>query len=591
MVAPVRAIARAVACRLRVRKRQEQGVVAIFLALTTVFLLIPLGGLVTDIGVQRAARRDMQAIADTTALDMGRSLSAGTTPTDTLAAASAAHNSGSIGSTPLVHVYLGYISSTATYDAGYQALGCGATKYNSYFTSVPGGSSANAVLVTATTTVHNTIMGGSNTLCRSSIAEAQPTACFKLGSYAARLSTGNSALFTTLLNGALGNLTVSAASYQGLATASIGLASLAAQLGVGTVSDLATAKVSYKSLLIAAANVLSPTDTTNAALLQTIAATVSASATVDISKLLDIASGQGAVLSGTINALDLLSGSAFLINGTNLLSVPSLAANVGLTGTSLTSSVKVIEGLQEACGPKGTTASTSQAAVTLTGTLASTSLATPSGLLGLTLATSGTTNVSANLASATGTLTGVTCASSSATGLSVSVASQLATLGTLSTGISISGSITNSGLLGNLLGGLLGSILSVQVGGSVTVTASLPQSAATQTASLLVPGAYTTPVTVGSSTLNVSNWTVTVTPSLTLKASGLLGTITLNASQIAQLTSTIVSNLTSGVVNPLLSTVDTTVISPLSTLLGLEYGGADVYAVPTPDCTTPALVG
>ncbi|MGN6161684.1 MAG: pilus assembly protein TadG-related protein, partial [Marmoricola sp.] len=145
---------------------------AVVIALLTCFVVIPLGALAVDIGMQRVARSDMQSVADVVALDMARLMQTGGTPTTALATASAARTAGSVGSTPTVAVYLGYIAPTATFVSN-QALGCGGSgsAYNSYFQPVSAGT-ANAVLVTATTGVHFSIHGGSGGACRSSIAQA-----------------------------------------------------------------------------------------------------------------------------------------------------------------------------------------------------------------------------------------------------------------------------------------------------------------------------------------------------------------------------------------------------------------------------------
>ncbi|NHA01881.1 hypothetical protein G5V59_25620 [Nocardioides sp. W3-2-3] len=43
--------------------------------------------------------------------------------------------------------------------------------------------------------------------------------------------------------------------------------------------------------------------------------------------------------------------------------------------------------------------------------------------------------------------------------------------------------------------------------------------------------------------------------------------------------------------NPLLTSLQTAIITPLSKMLGLQVGGADVFAVPTPTCQGVRLVG
>ena len=58
----------------RLRRRDESGAVALVVALVTVAVVLPIAAMGVDLGMQRVARRDMQAIADMVALDMSRHL-------------------------------------------------------------------------------------------------------------------------------------------------------------------------------------------------------------------------------------------------------------------------------------------------------------------------------------------------------------------------------------------------------------------------------------------------------------------------------------------------------------------------------------
>ena len=232
---------------------------AIFLALTTCFVIVPLSALVVDIGMQRVARRDMQSLADTTALDMARTLSSGATPSDSDAQASADRNdasSGAVGGTPTMKVYTGYVGASTTFDATQgQGLGCGASPYNGYFRSPPDGVPANAVLVTATGSVDFAIHGGSGGVCRSSIAIADRNACYKVGSFALGLATNKSILAPILGDTAAARVL----SYNGIATASVSLLDLAnaSQIGVGTPDKLLTApNITVADVLDASADLL-----------------------------------------------------------------------------------------------------------------------------------------------------------------------------------------------------------------------------------------------------------------------------------------------------------------------------------------------
>ena len=589
--------------RLRV---QQRGAAAIVLAVFTAGLLIPLAALAVDIGQQRVARRDVQALADTAALDAVRSL--GSTSSDssltTVASHSVASDSGAVGTTPTVLAKMGYIAPAATWSSD-QALGCNGSFSNSYFTyPVPAGQTANAVLVVVKSAVSFHFASGSGGVCRSSIANTQSQACFKLGSYAARLDTSTSPLFTKLLNGALGNISVSAVSYQGLATASVSLSALAFQLGLGTVNQLATTSVQVKSLMVAAATVLGNNgNTASATLLNSIAAQVTSTATVTLGNVLDLSSGGNAALASSVNVLDLISGAAFVANGTNAIAIDNLVTSLGLTGTNLTTAVNIIEGVQTACGPVGTTVPTAQGKITITGNLASVS--TPSSLSGLSLSAGATgTSINVNLASATGTLTKIVCGagtSASPQGMDVSVASQLVSA-SISQKISVSGSITTGSLLNNLLGSLLGTTIAISVNGSLTVGVATSQPGTTGSASIRVPNSpasWSTGVSTGSGVLGLSGITPTITwnapPTVTV-TSTILGipqppvTLSTTDTKYTTITSSVVSDLTN-VLGGLVSNVQTSLLTPLENLLGIEAPGADVYGVPTPTCANPQLVG
>ena len=87
------------------RIRDEHGVVAIVVALITCAVLIPIAAVAVDLGVQRVARRDMQAPADVVALDLSRQLDGrsvaqitGASPSlQSLANASMARNNTTVG--------------------------------------------------------------------------------------------------------------------------------------------------------------------------------------------------------------------------------------------------------------------------------------------------------------------------------------------------------------------------------------------------------------------------------------------------------------------------------------------------------------
>lgn len=207
---------------LRERRRDESGVVAVVVALITCFTLLPLAAFAVDIGVQRVARRDMQAVADVVALDLARELDGRTysqlhAGLQARADRSAARNR-HVGEPAVVRAELGTVDPAA-YDPRDQ---------DAHFTPISSdaGGVPNAVRVTASTSVDFSIAGGRGGATRSAIAQAG-TACFKLGSYALGLTSASSPLLNALIGDALG---VGVLGYTGLANANVSLLGLAAEL-------------------------------------------------------------------------------------------------------------------------------------------------------------------------------------------------------------------------------------------------------------------------------------------------------------------------------------------------------------------------
>jgi uncharacterized membrane protein len=432
------------------------------------------------------------------------------------------------------------------------------------------------------------------------VANSASTACFHLGSYAARIDSSTSPLLNLLLNKMLGgSLNLDALSYKGLAAANISLLGLAADLGIGSVDQLVSTSLSANKVLLAAVDVLKKNgDTADASILNTIALGVGP-VPIKLGSLVNVAPGSGAAEAATLNILDLVTGTAYVANGSNAVSVPSLGTSIGLTGTNLTTALSIISKPSTACPAKvdpaatDNLASTSQVHLAITGQVASLP-----ALTGLTLNV-GNTNVTVDVAPATGVLTGVTCGNETAanpSGEDVQVKSGVASA-SVATTVSIGGTVTNGGLLGTLLGGLgslLNSVLSIQIQGSLTLSAGTAQPSTTKTAQIRVPvnpTAWTNPVSTGSGDLGVNTLSVvpTWTSGPTIVAKGLLGTITLNANQIAQIVSNLVSSLVSGLLDPVVTGLNNTVLSPLFHLLGLEVGGADVFGQ-RPSCNKPALI-
>lgn len=324
------------------RQKDERGAVAVFTALLLVVLL-GVGAIVVDIGMQRVARADMQALADVVALDLARELDGRTVAELTpvmpgLAAASRQRNQDVIGYAnhlPELEVDLG-----ALVNGDFQPMASG----------VP-----SAVRVDASTTVDFAFAGitgtATGTTDRSAVAEAQSAACFQIGSYAASITPGASAFFQDILGPIIGNSTVGMVGYQGLASVDVSLLDIvsAPSIGVGTVDGLLVMpSLSVGTFFRAMAYALrSDGRIAEAAVLDSAAAAV-VPATINLRELFGLTTASDAALAVRFNALDLLIGAAFLANGTNFINLPNFQAGVPSVGVTNTQ-FQLIERPRRAC--------------------------------------------------------------------------------------------------------------------------------------------------------------------------------------------------------------------------------------------------
>jgi uncharacterized membrane protein len=548
---------------MRRRRNREQGAVAIMMALVICFVMLPLGALAVDIGQQRIARRDAQALADQAALDAARALANGTTGESdlrTVATSSIGRAKGYVGKTaPVVHVFTGKLGSTFTSD---QSYGCdGSPTDNGYF--APTTQDPDAVLVTVANAVDFNLMGGSGGVCRSAIARAQAIACFKLGSYAAAVHTGNSAVLGPLLSPLGAGIDTSVLSYQGLADTDLSLASLATHLNAGSPQQLLDTSTTLNTFYVAVVNALKDQgDTADAAVLDALRLKLSAVAAgtiVKVSDLVSLSQNDGSALGASLNALDLVMGGAAIANGQNFVAVPGL--NVDLLGlTHATTKLSVVEPPQLGCGTPGdpdAAADTGQVKLNVTASV----LSSLPKVLGLGVS-AGPISIDVQAAQAHGRLTAVTCTDPKS--MKVAVTPNLLPA-TIKIPITVSG-------------GLLGSINL-----TATVTTS-PTSPSVTTVTVKDPDNLFTGVSTGSGNLDVAGANIHIDANGSTGLLGLLG-ITLSG---------LIDALTSGIVGPLLSTLVGPLLDAVSGLLqsalGVSLAGAEAFA-DSVDCTHPELVG
>ena len=517
------------------RPRDERGAVAVFVGVVLTLLMIS-AAFAVDLGMQRAARADMQAVADAVAVDLARELDGRTaTQLGTLQAAADAsrdRNAGTaLGTTPVVTPQLGVVN-----------VATGA------FTPVSGTTVPNAVRVTAATSVDFAFgVAADGEASRSAIAMASPAACLRLGSTLLDLQSGNSAILNAVLGDILnGSVNLTAVSYQGLAEAELTLAELAAELGAGTASQLLATSVSLGTFYAAVADVLRDNgSTTHADLVDTTLLGVLGAGVglgnVVVGQMLALGAGGDSALGAKVDALSLLMTSAFVANGSNAIAVPGLSLDVPGVGTA-TSTIQVIEPPKLACGSD--VAETSQVRLTLS---------LPASITGVVQATVTTV---LNLGNASGSISSVTCGDGVATALGVAL--NPPSVLSLATTLRV-----------NLLG-----LLPVT---DVVVPGTVPSKGAAATYSLALPPRYDTPLTstAGTGTLGLPNLTAAELKVLGLDITGFL---------FAAIRVPVMALL-----NSLLDGVET-LLGTVSTTLGLRLGNADMYGVRTAQCLNPVLV-
>jgi uncharacterized membrane protein len=547
----------------RTPQGDERGAVAVFAAVV-MSVLVLMAAIGVDLGMQRVVRRDMQAVADTMAFDMSRQLD-GRDVATILASPSwsaartrsiARNASTTLGSDPTVTVELG------TVDASYA------------FTTATGATVPTAVRVVATASVDFAFTDGSGSATRSAVAVTRAQACYKLGSWGARLSTtANANLVYTILaaHGVSGS--VAAATYQGLVGATVDLADLSTALGLASPEELATASVSLTTLLNAAADVLSSNGSTAAQVgaLNAVRGGLGGLGgnSVSLAGLVDVATGAGAGLAAAVDLADLVIGSVLLADGNSAATVDLAGGLPGVTG--FPTSVQLVQAAKIACGFAGSTPNSSnQVAATTTASLTPTRAVLSSLLDGL------------------GSLTGLSVSELSApqATLHVSSAAASSTLDAVTCG-----STSRSATVGTT-GGLLEASLTVPV--AVHVTSLLPPFSTTVKGT--IRATVGSPGSPGTVTITVPSQAYDTPYSnqgsqVTLGAPALdLPTVDSGSLSTAKATD-ILEAVATTVVAPLVAALNATVIGPLSDLTGLRTAGADVLLLDHPTCSSPALRG
>ena len=370
------------------RDRDERGATMILVAICMVLLLWG-GAFGVDLGLTVDGGRQVQAIADTSALDMVRYISVTEWPpySSQLAANSYLNaklpyadtdNGSGAGLTQVPGVW-----QNGTFTPNLGTVNGKQVKCWYYYPS-NGAPPCNAIKVTAVQSVPQIFVGGQSSVTKTSIAAVTPEAGFSIGSYLAGVTSQQSAVLNAVL-GTLGtSVNISAVGYIGLANTSVTVSQLiTASGGALTTSNVLTASLTGAQWLAiwsdAVANQVSqlncgstPTPEQCGASTALASLDFSGGTSASLCQLVSIngSSCTGNLstlstseLSASLDALQMLTTEAELANGTNAI---DLGTSLGLTGVSdakLTLSLVQIP--QVGYGPVGTTATTAQVSSSL----------------------------------------------------------------------------------------------------------------------------------------------------------------------------------------------------------------------------------
>lgn len=578
-------------------RRDERGAAAVIVGVALTLVLLIIAAFAVDIGMQRTARRDMQALADVVALDLARNLDGRTSAQlastmDAQMAKSLARNGDTLGSAPDLDWDLGELR-------------------NGSFVEVASADVPSAVRVRADTTVDFAFRSftgvATGAASRDAVAQSEESACFRIGSFIASLDSSQGTLLNPLLNALLGSsLNLNLVSYQGLATTNISLLSLVevGGLGVGTVDELLQLdNLSVGKLFIAAARVLDSQGKLAQANILRAINIAAATPSIAIGSLINAAPSDSAALDSTINVLDLVTAAALVANEGHAVNVPNLG--ISLPGVvSTTTSLTVIEAPRQGC--KNRPAETAQVRLRVTATIPAHSLnVSILGLANVGVSLDETkVTLDLDVGRAIATLASVHCNAAGPdfvkVALSSSVVGNINVNASLGAHVKVSVPLLGSGgLLGQILSLLgLGSLLNppeIQLDTGLAVNVNAPPTGSyAKEVTLPIPGAYTVPAGSGSGViLGPATAQTTGTTKMSINY-WLLGNQTKLVLNADPLYSTVLNPILSGVaasLNPLLTALQSAIITPLSKMLGLQVGGADVFAIPTPTCQGVRLVG
>ena len=544
----------------RRRARDERGTVLVVVSIAMV-VMIGSAALAVDIGQMTNKNRTLQAVADSVALDAARTL--GGQNVGSLAAPGGAFM------TALAESAARNNFSTANLTVTFGTLSPNwVAKTNS--SDIP-----TAVKVTAHGNTKFAFRPGSANGTRSATAIMENQAGFSIGSYLASIPAGGDGILSALFGDAFG---LNAVSYTGLVNANLSLEEIGLSMPVTVLSptELLTTSVGIRDFMLASASALNAKGNTAAAgVLNAMILNANLTGTVKLGDFVNVVSGgETAAAEAALNVLQLITASAFVIekNSGHALSIPTTSISIpGIA--SITASATVIEPAKWIFGPVGSSVSTAQVRLSVNPVIniSTTNQNTPcnltlSNLLGLLgcilyltgmpvgVSLNGAFPIDITAAGATGTLAAITCGGASP-GITVNTATQAVNLNTAAS--------LN---------------LNVTLAGNTLLNAARINLAA---------GAQTSPGNYVSTFLSPTEFSPNPPKSVGSAALGFNGLLSVTAADVSILNGSLLSGVTSGliqglavpVLNNLLTLLDNALIVPLTKVLGVKLGGADVAAL------------
>ena len=538
----------------RNRAGEQRGAVLVVVSVAMV-AMIGATALAVDVGQVTNNNRTLQSKADVIAMDAGRAISGGTAASlsgASGAVVTAVQGSATRNNIPFskVTVDLGTVSGTTFTLIATPVL-------NGAIQSVTSTSVPTAVRVTASGTVNFAFQKGSKTTSRAAISTRQATGGFSIGSWLASIPAGGDGILNSLLGDAF---SLNAVGYSGLVSANVTLQQIGLNMPVTVLSptQLLSTSVNIYDFMVASIAALNAQGNSAAvSVLNSMILNANLEGTVRLGDFIDVASGaETAAATASLNLLQLLTASAYVLekDSGHALSIPT--TTVSIPGVaSVTASVQVIEPPKYYFGTApGPQIETAQIRLNVNPVL-NLSLGVP-GVL--TVALNGALPLDLTAAGATANLASINCATPSITVASTTQAVNL-----------------NAGV-------------SLDLGVKVLF---LPQLNLARLS--IAAGAKTTP-TNSSTTFNYpSEFWPTMTKSVGSSALGLNGLLNITSANLTALGTvdlSAVAGLVVPAVNTILGSLDSALVVPLTKVLGVKLGGADIAALAV-NCSGLRLAG